>query len=74
MVKPSRELIIAVELDADRPAYKICLEAGVHPTTWSRLRRGAESAKENDQRLISIGACVGVPPELCFEVVEAAAK
>ena len=64
----SKKLIIAVEF-AEPPAYRICKAAGLNPATWSRLRHGAEAAKENDPRLISIGAQVGVPPEHCFEMV-----
>jgi hypothetical protein len=72
-MRPSRELIIAVKL-ADRPAWKIALEADVNPTVISRLITGAIRPKPNDPRLLRVGKVLGLLPEKIFEPCPEVAK
>lgn len=73
MTKPSRQLVEAVKR-AGRPAYKIAIEAELHPSTLSQLIIGAIPTKPDDSRLIRVGAVLGLQPEDCFENSEVAAK
>jgi hypothetical protein len=58
-------LIIAIKL-ADRPAWRIALEAGISPTVLSRLLTGYARLRPNDPRLLRVGEILGVPPEEVF--------
>lgn len=62
----SRRFIERVKL-APRPAYRIALDAGIHPATLSKLISGAERVKANDPRVISVARQLGLTPEECFE-------
>lgn len=61
----SDQLFNAVKL-ARRPAYRIALEAGINPSTLSRLLHGAERVRPGDGRVIAVGEIVGLTPEECF--------
>jgi hypothetical protein len=65
-MRPSREFIIAVKL-ADRPAWKIAMEAGVNPTVLSRLISGSSRCRPDDPRLLRVAEILGVPRERVFE-------
>jgi Helix-turn-helix len=64
--RPSRAFIIAVKL-ADRPAWRIAAEAGVSPTTLSRLMSGSLRARPNDSRLLRVAKVLGVPADQVFD-------
>ena len=65
-MRPSRELIIALKL-AGRPAWRIAGEAGVNPTTLSRLISGSLRPHPNDSRLLRVAKILGVPVDQVFE-------
>jgi hypothetical protein len=62
----SRKFIAAVKL-SDTPAYKLAQKAGVDPVLLSKLIRGIIRPKPNDNRVIMIGALLGLKPSECFE-------
>ncbi len=66
MVRVSREFKARLKL-ADRPAYKIANEAGVNPTTLSKLVNGIEPVKPNDERIGRVAALLGLSPSEAFE-------
>ena len=61
----SEELRKAVKL-ADRPAYKLAHKAGVSASQLSAWLCGITPVRPGDERLIRVGAIVGVPPDRCF--------
>ncbi len=61
----SRQFRVALKL-ADRPAYRIAVEAGVNPSTLSKLLCGIEPVRHDDPRVIAVGAVLGIPSERCF--------
>ena len=61
----SQKLIAAIKLNPS-PAYKIAWEAGVNPTTLSKLIHGIEKPKLNDPRIVKVGKVLGIPAEECF--------
>lgn len=63
----SRKLLIAIKL-SDQRAYKIAQQAGLHPSTLSKLICGIEHVKPNDVRVIALGKVLGVPVSECFEL------
>lgn len=65
MVTVSRLFIASIKL-ADRPAYRIAHQAGLHPATLSKLISGAERVKPNDPRVIAVGQAIGLSPGECF--------
>lgn len=65
----SRDFIGAVKLSEKR-AYQIALEAGIHPSTLSKLLNGIEKIKPMDPRVIAVGRALGLEPEDCFESSE----
>ncbi len=64
-MSPSQELINAVRCSHKR-SYKIAFEAGMHPSTLSKLINGIEQVKPNDERVISVGRVLGFEPGECF--------
>ncbi len=62
----SKRLRDAIRL-SDRRAYIIAHEAGVHPSTLSRLINGIERVQPGDERVVKIGRVVGVPAKECFK-------
>ncbi len=63
----SREFRVAVKL-ADRPAWRIAREAGIHPAQLSKLMSGAIIPRHNDPRVLAVARVLGFAPKECFEV------
>ncbi len=61
----SQKLWNAARLSEKRH-YRIAHEAGLHPSTLSKLLCGIELAKPGDPRVIRIGEVLGLRPEECF--------
>ena len=68
MIKVSKRFFEAVKL-ADRPAYKIAWEAGLHPVILSKILHGYDRVWPNDRRVIAVGKVLGLQPAECFEKV-----
>jgi hypothetical protein len=66
MVGVSKTFRVAVKL-ADRPAWKIAYEAGIHPNVLSKILTGAVKIKHGDQRVLKVAHVLGLDPEGCFE-------
>ncbi len=62
----SRRFVEAVKL-APRRAYKIAQEAGLHPSTLSKILNGIDPVRPNDPRVIAVANVLGLPPWECFE-------
>ena len=62
----SKELKAAVKL-SNLKSYQIAQTAGLHPSTLSKIICGIEQVKENDDRVLRIGAVLGLPASHCFE-------
>lgn len=62
----SEKLKIAILLNPKR-AYQIAHEAGLHPSTLSKLMNGIEEPKPNDPRILKVAQVVGVRASECFE-------
>lgn len=62
----SNKLKVAVKL-SDSRGYQIAHEAGIDPSTLSKLICGIIMPQINDQRVISVGQVLGLKPEECFE-------
>jgi hypothetical protein len=65
-MKVSRKFTEAVKM-ADRPAYKIAWEAGIHPVLLSKILHGYERLRPNDCRVMKIARILGLNPEDCLE-------
>jgi hypothetical protein len=65
----SRKFVEAVKLSPKR-AYRIAQEAGVHPTTLSKILNGIELAHPNDTRVIAVAKVLGLRTADCFELTE----
>lgn len=61
----SQKFISTVKLHK-RPAYQIAHEAGLHPSTLSKLINGIEIVRPNDSRVLKVGAVLGLRPDECF--------
>lgn len=68
MVKVSKRFIEAVKL-ANRPAYKIAWEAGLHPVILSKILHGYDRVWPNDRRVIAVAKVLNLKPDDCFEKV-----
>ena len=62
----SNKLKVAVKL-SDKRAYQIAHEAGIDPSTVSKLICGIVKPRDRDSRVISVGRVLGLKPEECFE-------
>jgi hypothetical protein len=62
----SEKLKVAIKL-GDVPAYRIAHQAGIDPTTLSKLLCGIVKVEHGDSRVIEVGKIVGIPAEDCFE-------
>ena len=69
MIKVSRRFYEAVKL-ADRPSYRIAIEAGIHPVLLSKIIHGYERIRPNDRRVLAVGKVLGLRPEDCFSSEE----
>jgi len=63
----SKKLWRAVKLDPRRD-YKIAQAAGLHPTTLSRILNGIDEVQPGDERVIKIGAVVGIAEAELFDI------
>jgi hypothetical protein len=61
----SRTFVAAVKL-SDRPQYQIAFEAGIHPSTLSRLLHAAERIAPNDRRVLAVARVLGLTADQCF--------
>ncbi|MGD0917777.1 MAG: helix-turn-helix domain-containing protein [Thermodesulfobacteriota bacterium] len=66
MLKISQKFFGAVKL-ANRPAYRIALDAGLHPVTLSKILHGYDRIWPNDHRVIAVAKVLGLKPDECFE-------
>ena len=62
----SRQFIEAVKL-APRRAYRIAQDAGLHPTTLSKIVNGIEPTHPNDPRVLAVAKILELDPDKCFE-------
>ncbi|MDG5466803.1 helix-turn-helix transcriptional regulator [Deltaproteobacteria bacterium IMCC39524] len=46
--------------------YVVAQQAGIHPSTLSKLLNGIENPSENDPRVIAIGEILELSPDECF--------
>ena len=68
MVRVSREFKIRLKL-ADQPAYQLANQAGVNPSTLSKLVNGIEPVKSNDERIGRVAALLGLSSSEALEEV-----
>ena len=66
----SETFIIRLKLHSD-PAYRIAQQAGVNPTTLSKLINGAEPIRSADERIVRVGRILGLEPDEVFDSREA---
>jgi len=62
----SRKFIVAVKM-SDVPAYRLAHMAGIDPNVLSKITRGIIMVKPGDDRVLKVGAVLGLSPEECFE-------
>ncbi len=62
----SQKLKAAIKLSSV-PAYKIAQEAGLDPSTLSKMICGIIRIKPGDNRIVRVGQILGVQSEECFE-------
>ncbi len=67
----SRRFVEAVKL-APRQAYKIAHEAGIHPSTLSKILNGIDHVRCGDPRVVAVATVLGLDPGDCFEREEGA--
>ena len=72
MAEISREFLIELKLHR-LPAYRIAQQAGVNPTTLSRLINGIDLVRQGDERIIRVAEVLGLNAEEAFEAAEAVA-
>lgn len=68
--KTLRNTILLSELKS----YEIAHQAGLHPSTLSKIICGIEKVECGDQRVIAIGKVLGLSPEDCFDAEQHEAK
>jgi transcriptional regulator with XRE-family HTH domain len=61
----SKALKIAVLLN-EKKAYQIAQEAGLHPSTLSKLLHGIEKVKPGDERVLRVAKVLNLDPRECF--------
>lgn len=69
MTTLSQQFLIRLKLN-DLPAYKIAQQAGVNPTTLSRLINGIDRVRFEDPRIVAVGQIMGLAQWECFEQSE----
>jgi hypothetical protein len=67
MVTVSQKFFAAVKL-ANRPAYKIAWEAGLHPVILSKILHGYDRIWPNDRRVVAVAKVLGIKPDECFDM------
>jgi len=65
----SIKLKAAIKLN-DKRQYQIAHEAGLNPSTLSKIICGIERVKEGDPRVLSVAKVLGLKQEECFENAE----
>ncbi len=65
----SRRFVEAVKL-APRRAYKIAQEAGIHPSTLSKILNGIDHVRCGDPRVVAVATILGLDSSVCFEKEE----
>ena len=66
----SRRFLVELKLHPE-PAYRIAQQAGINPTTLSKLINGAEPIRPADERILRVGRIIGLAPEEVFDSKEA---
>lgn len=66
MMRVSREFKARLKL-ADRPAYRIAIEAGINPSTLSKIVHGAEQIQPKDKRVCRVARILGLNDHEAFE-------
>jgi len=68
VVRVSPRLIreLRARLQQGARQYEIASKVGLHPTTVSQLINGAIPIRQRDDRVIRLGAALGVPAAECF--------
>ena len=61
----SKKFVAAVKL-APLKSYRLAQEAGLHPSTLSRIINGIDLTHPNDPRVLAVAAVLGLPPDECF--------
>jgi transcriptional regulator with XRE-family HTH domain len=61
----SKELKVAVLLN-EKKAYQIAQEAGIHPSTLSKILHGIEKVEPGDERILRVAKVSNLDPRECF--------
>ncbi len=62
----SQKLRAAIKLSPVR-MYRLAQQAGLHPSTLSKLLNGIVPVRPGDPRVVRLGALLGLDPEDLFE-------
>jgi transcriptional regulator with XRE-family HTH domain len=62
----SEEFRAKVKLN-EKPAYRIAQEAGLDPSTLSKLMCGIANIQPGDRRVLSVARVIGIPFDACFQ-------
>ena len=65
MTKLSRCFLAELKLHPV-PAYRIAQQAGINPSTLSKLIHGAEPLRPDDDRILRVGRILGLEPDEVF--------
>ena len=65
----SRRFLVELKLHPE-PAYRIAQQAGINPTTLSKLINGAEPIHQEDDRILRVGRVLGLESHEVFINVE----
>ena len=57
--------ILRARLRGERQ-YVLAQRAGIHPTTLSQILRGSIAVEFGDERIVRLGALLGLSPRSCF--------
>jgi plasmid maintenance system antidote protein VapI len=69
MTMISRRFLVELKLHPE-PAYRIAQQAGLNPTTLSKLIHGAEPIRPDDDRIMRVGKILGLESHEVFMNVE----
>ena len=61
----SRRFLVELKLHPE-PAYRIAQQAGINPTTLSKLIHGAEPIHQGDDRILRVGRVLGLESHEVF--------
>ena len=65
-MKVSQTFIIRLKLHS-QPAYRIAQQAGINPSTLSKLIHGAEPVRFDDDRIVRVGRILGLESDEVFD-------